>query len=336
MSVGGPQRDGPRDRMQPRRLAGLAVALAAALLALAWGTGLLHALQADAVAGQRWAQNALAGAIRGIKAGEPGAFAALLALAFGYGVFHAAGPGHGKLLVGSYGLAAGVSLRRLAAISVLSSLAQSTVAVAMVMGGLHLFGWTRDRMVGAADGQLAVAGHLAAAAVGLWLMLRGARGLWRQRGVTTEGSGHRHGQDHDHHHHDHHHHGHDHHGDDHGPACGCGHAHGPTPDQLARAGNWREVALLVGGIAVRPCSGALILLILTWQLGIPGAGIAATYAMGVGTALVTSGVAVGAGLMRAGARTSLAGGRLAAALPVMELVLGALVLLVALQLAAAV
>ncbi|WP_126979099.1 nickel/cobalt transporter [Frigidibacter oleivorans] len=334
MSGGGPQ-DRPQDRLQPGRLAGLAVALAAALLALAWGTGLLHALQADAVAGQRWAQNALAGAIRGIKAGEPGAFTALLALAFGYGVFHAAGPGHGKLLVGSYGLAAGVSLRRLAAISVLSSLAQSTVAVAMVMGGLQLFGWTRDRMVGAADGQLAVAGHLAAAAVGLWLMWRGARGLWRQRGMAAEGPDHRHGHDHHHHDHGHDHHDHDH-GHGHGTACGRGHAHGPTPDQLARAGNWREVALLVGGIAIRPCSGALILLILTWQLGIPGAGIAATYAMGVGTALVTSGVAVGAGLMRAGARTSLAGGRLAALLPGLELVLGALVLLVALQLAAAV
>ena len=73
-------------------------------LALFWLTGGLSALEAWAVEGQRAVQDRLAGAVRAIKTGQPGALALLLGVCFGYGVLHAVGPGHGKVLIGGYGM----------------------------------------------------------------------------------------------------------------------------------------------------------------------------------------------------------------------------------------
>lgn len=211
-------------------LAGLAVALP--LLAL-WATGSLGALAHWAAAGQRVAQEAMAGAVRAIRTGAPGAVATLLGLCFAYGVFHAAGPGHGKVLIGGYGLARRVPFLRLAGLAVASSLAQAAMAVAMVGVLVAVFAWTRAQVVGAAEGVMLTAGHLAVAAVGLWLVWRGVRGL---RAAGKAG------------HHDHHH-GHDH---GHVHDASCGHAHGPTIEQAAAVASWREAAALIGGIASGP------------------------------------------------------------------------------------
>ncbi|HMO73446.1 MAG TPA: hypothetical protein PKC84_17715, partial [Paracoccaceae bacterium] len=205
---------------------GLAVAgLVAGLpLLVLWASGGLDAVAAWASEGQREAQNALAGAIRRLRGGETGALAALLGLAFAYGVFHAAGPGHGKVLIGGYGLARRVPLLRLALLSVASSAAQATTAVAIVYAGVLVLNWTRERMTGVAENLMLPASHLAVAAIGLWLAFRGWRGLRRQAAARGQGRGpdhaHDHGQKHDdgpghglaHHRHDHHHHhGHHHH-----------------------------------------------------------------------------------------------------------------------------
>lgn len=297
-------------------LAGLVAVLP--LLAL-WATGGLDAVGAWAAAGQREAQNAMAGAIRRLRAGEAGALMALMGLAFAYGVFHAAGPGHGKLLIGGYGLARRVPLFRLAVLSVVSSLAQATTAVAIVYAGVLALNWTRERMTGVAEGLMLPASHIAVAAIGLWLAWRGWRGLRRQAAADAQ----HHAHDHAHDHHDHAHDHAQHQAHAHGTDCAaCGHRHGVTPEEAARATSLREAAAIVGGVAMRPCTGALFLLVVTWQMGIGAAGIAGAYAMAAGTAMVTVAVAGLSVWAREGALATLATGRIARALPVLELAVG--------------
>jgi nickel/cobalt transporter (NicO) family protein len=308
------------------RAAGLAGLVLVALLVAAWALGGLDRAEGMAVAAQRAFRDDLASSLRALRTGQPGALWALVALAFGYGVLHAAGPGHGKVLIGGYAVARRVAVVRLALLALVSSLMQATVAVAVVYGGLGLFGATRDAIGAAGDGWMVAVGHAMMAGIGLWLVWRGLAGLRR---VMAAPVAHPHA-----HHHAHHHHHHDapHHGD----ACNaCGHRHAPSLDEVQAATGWREMALLVAGIAIRPCTGALMLLVLTWQLGLVWTGIIGAYAMGLGTALVTVVVAVLAVTAREGAFAGFPGlARARAALPVVEIAAGGLIAAVALTLLA--
>jgi ABC-type nickel/cobalt efflux system permease component RcnA len=192
------------------------------------------------------------------------------------------------------------------ALALVSSLAQATVAVLLVHGGIALFSWTREQVVGTAEDLFLPASHVAVALIGLWLALRGLVGLGRQ----GAGPGHDHGRNG--------HHGHDHH--NHGPHCT--HRHAPSIEEAAAVTSAREALALVAGIAARPCTGALLLLVLTWQMGIAGAGIAGAYAMGLGTAAITVAVAGLAVWAREGLLATLSGGTVARALPVLELAAG--------------
>ncbi|MGL5010746.1 MAG: nickel/cobalt transporter [Paracoccaceae bacterium] len=311
--------------------------LVIAVLAGLWLSGGFAWLSDWALGQQRAVQNSMASGIRAVRAGDTGAVAALLAVCFTYGFVHAAGPGHGKLLIGGYGVGRRVGLWRLVAIAFASSMAQAAVAVLLVAGVFVAFGWTRERVLGLSDDVMAPVGHVLVALVGMWLVWRGVQGLRRSVPAARapqhghdHGHGHHHDHDHDHDHDHNHEHGHDHPHDD--AHCEtCGHAHAPSMDQVQALSGWRDTAALIAGIAIRPCSGALFLLILTWQMGIIGAGVAGTFVMGLGTASVTMTVALLAVWSREGALASLSGSGLARALPVIELCAGAVVTLVALQ-----
>jgi nickel/cobalt transporter (NicO) family protein len=308
------------------RLAVLIATLAlAGSLAAIWAAGGFGDIATWAAERQREAQNAIARGLRALRGGEPGALAALLGLAFAYGFFHAAGPGHGKVLIGGYGLARKVGALKLSAVAVLSSLAQATAAVVLVYLGVLIFDWTRENVVGVTEDWLAPVSYGAIAAIGFWLALRGGMRLARSgpAPAAAQAGGHAHHPDR---------HGHAH--DAAGHACSdCGHRHGPTVEEVARLDGWRDAALLIGGIALRPCTGAVFLLILTWSMGIPLAGILGAYVMGLGTATVTVVVALSAVWLREGLSFSLSGTPAARiALPLVELLAGGVVLLVALQL----
>ena len=280
-------------------------AVLAAGLALLWASGALAVLERQTTEAQRAVQSALAGAIRQLRAGNPGALAALLGVSFAYGFFHAAGPGHGKLLIGGYGMATRVRLAPLAAIALAASLAQAAVAVLLVYAGILLLGWTRDRLQGVSEQMMTPVSHAAVAAIGLWLVWRGWRGL-RPAPV---------------------HHAHDHHHD-----APCGHAHGPSIEQVAGLHGWRDAAALIAGIALRPCTGALFVLVLTWQMGIGASGILAALAMGLGTASVTLVVAGLSVWAREGTFAALPGSTLARAAPMLEIAVGGIIALVAARL----
>lgn len=258
-----------------RRAALIVIAVLAGFLALFLLMGLDERLARMALGLQRDYQNALAGALRALRAGQPGAVAGFLGICFTYGFLHAVGPGHGKAVIGAYGLGSQRGLGWMVGLAALSSLAQATVAVVLVYAGVWAFGGARDRIEGLA-GAAEPFSALAIALLGGLLCWRGARRVIAARQP---------------HRHDAH--------------CGCGHAHAPDPAQIQSLRNWREAAALVAGVALRPCTGALFLLILTWRLGLDGIGIAGAYAMGLGTLMVTGLAAALAVALRGGVMLSL-------------------------------
>ncbi|MCF3972293.1 nickel/cobalt transporter [Paracoccus salsus] len=303
----------------PRHVAARALALSglavAVLLVLVWQGGGLAGIEGWAAERQREAQTLMAGALRGLRAGEPGATAALLSICFGYGFVHAVGPGHGKLLIGGYGYGTQVPLQRLAVLAVLASLAQALTAVVLVWGGIALLDLSRQTLTDLTEDAMAQLSAGMIGLVGLWLAWRGLRQVLR----TARGAPERDASRADHHH-----------DEDHG----CGHAHGPTASEVAQTRSLRDALVLIGGIAVRPCTGALFLLILTWRMGIFGTGVAGALAMGLGTASVSLVVALLSVWARQGSMAMLpASGPLAALarwLPgIMQVAAGMLIALVA-------
>lgn len=277
--------------------------VAAALLWL-FGFGGVADISQWAAAQQRETQNALAAGLRAVRSGEPGAWLTLMGLCGAYGFFHAAGPGHGKLVIGGYGAAERVTAWRLSSLAVASSLAQALTAILLVALGAFILGWGRSELTDAADKVLAPASYIAIAFVGLWLVVRGFR---RARGAAADA----------------------HHIDDHGHCSTCGHAHAPSPEQAAAVTSWRDAAAIIGSIAIRPCTGAVFLLILCFGLGIPWAGIAGALVMGLGTASVTVLVAVAAVGARHSALAGWSGVGAVRAMGVIEVAAGALIAIIA-------
>lgn len=255
-----------------------------AILALLFG-GALMVIDFDAIAQwaateQRGFQNGMADAIRALRMGQREALLALFAGAAAYGFFHAVGPGHGKALIGGVGLGTQVSASRLLSLSVASSLTQSLWAIVLVYGGFWILEASAHHMTALAEDFLAPLSYLAIASVGALLVWRGARSLPKSTAQHND------------HHHDHPHvHPHDHHSDHDHSDCGC-HAHGPSPAQVAQLTSLRETVALITSIAIRPCTGAIFLLVIAWQMDLHLAGALAVLVMGLGTASFTGLVAV--------------------------------------------
>lgn len=239
---------------------------------------------------QQRLHRALAGAIRTLKAeGSVTAAWALISLSFLYGVFHAAGPGHGKAVLSTYLVTQPTALKKSLALAAASSFMQGVTAIVVVMGVLTVLG-VALRSSGMIVQWLEAASFALVACVGAWLIWRSLRVLFPQ--LAPAGGGHHH------HHHDH---GHGQHHDHDCDAHGCGHTHMPTPQQASAAGSLREMAGVVFSIGVRPCSGAILVLVFAQVAGMTLAGIAAVLAMSAGTALAVALIALAAVGLRDGA-----------------------------------
>jgi len=94
------------------------------------------------------------------------------------------------------------------------------------------------------------------------------------------------------HHHDHgHEHGHHHHHDDEQEASAWSHGHAPEPSELAGA-HWLKRGLTaIVAVGLRPCSGAIIVLVFALAQGLFWIGVASTFVMGLGTAITVAAIA---------------------------------------------
>ena len=234
----------------------------------------------------------LSGTIRAAKT-DGSAVWLLMGISFAYGVFHAAGPGHGKAVISSYLVANEETWKRGITLSFASALLQALVAVAVVGIAAALLGATAGTM-NRTVWWIEVVSYALIAAMGarlLWVKGRAFLQEWAaMRAPNSVGAA---ATSHGHHHHahDHHHdhaHGH-HHGDDHRDHSG--HSHGPTPDQLAGPGGWTRGLTAIVAVGLRPCSGAILVLVFALAQGIFWAGVAATFVMGLGTAITVAVIA---------------------------------------------
>ncbi len=249
----------------------------------------------------------LTASLKGLKGG--GAFWWLGAVSFLYGIVHAAGPGHGKVVISSYLLASEARIRRGVVIAFIAAFVQAVVAVGII--GLMAVILNMTSMAIDSTARVFEAGSFAlVAALGLYLLAQKGRAAWT---VLQGGDAHAH---HHHHHHEHDHsespsplrggvrggvapasrttaashdhshdHGHDHHSQSH-----------PAPSPSPQGGGGRVAGLsgaaaAIVSVGIRPCSGALIVLVFALSQGIFWAGVASTFVMALGTAMTVAALA---------------------------------------------
>ena len=210
----------------------------------------------------------------------------LMLLSFGYGIFHAAGPGHGKTVISTWLLATENDLRRGVMISFMSAVIQALTAIVVVTAILWLFSGLKSSAETAANA-------LESASYGLFVVMGGYL-IWtafRQAALFSRAmpapiaSTHVSTL---------------HHFDSfaprraktdvhvHGPDCGCGHAHMPEVKDLRGDWSWTRSLALAFAVGIRPCMGALLVLISANLMGLYWAGVASTFAMALGTFITVS------------------------------------------------
>jgi ABC-type nickel/cobalt efflux system permease component RcnA len=230
--------------------------------------------------------------------GQSSAAWGLIGLGLAYGVIHAAGPGHGKAVLASYMLANETSLKRGAAMALMAALLQALIAIALVGAAGFVFQATASQMTHAAD-WIELASYCSVAAIGAWLVWRkgsalfaalsehGERrralastpayfgGAWRRPAFSLSSAAYRAGPP----------------GGMAGPPDECGHMHMPDPTELDGRFSWRAAAGTVIAAGARPCSGAILVLVFAMAQGLFAAGVAAAFAMAIGTAVATGALA---------------------------------------------
>jgi ABC-type nickel/cobalt efflux system permease component RcnA len=234
----------------------------------------------------------LAAAVRRFKTADPFSAALFLAaISFAYGVLHAVGPGHGKAVIASYVLADGRTVRRGVLLSFLAAGIQALSALVLV-GVLIVVLRSTGLQMKAMEAWLETASWGLVALVGVWLLYYQLRTALVPANAHAHAGAHRHGHDHAHGHQ--HHHRHD-------ASCDvC--AHLPAPSELQGDWSWRRAFALAFAVGIRPCTGAILVLVFAIGQGLWWAGVFSTLAMALGTAITVSTLAALAVGFREGAK----------------------------------
>lgn len=229
----------------------------------------------------------------------------LMGLSFLYGILHAIGPGHGKAIVSTYVLANRETARNGAILAFVSALAQAVTAVGIVLIAAILLGATSIAMTRAAA-LLETGSFALIILLGLWLVWRKIikpLGGWMAERyapvvvtvggapavMTTSFAAAISHQDC----------GHDHLRlgfksavrDD---SCGCGHLHAPSIETASGRLDWTKAWSTVVAVGLRPCTGALIVLVFALSQGLFIAGIASAFTMALGTGVTVAALTLAA------------------------------------------
>lgn len=243
-------------------------------------------------------------AVKAIKT-SPSAAWFLIGLSFLYGVFHAAGPGHGKVVLSSYVLASNDTARTGVLISFAAAMVQAVSAIVLIGIAAIILNMTSIAIT-ETTAVFESGSYALVAALGVFL-------VWKkvvqpliailfspqfQPTPAHSPAGHGHAavghemhshEDDAHAHHDHSNHDHFHQGHDH-----CCHVAGA--DQAAAIASsatpFKDAVAAIVAVGLRPCSGALIVLVFALSQGIFWVGILSTFAMAFGTGIVVAALVV--------------------------------------------
>lgn len=234
------------------------------------GVGWWGGVKAYIIRKQQVFYRELAAAVRNVETGSLAAAWTLVTLSLLYGVFHAAGPGHGKTVISAYLLADERLVKRGVALAFAASFLQAVSAIVLVSGAILVVS-TVGKSANALTAHLETASYALISLIGVYMLWSALRAYVRHHRADRHDHGH----------------GHDH---AHGEACG--HAHLPVPDQLSGEWSLRRAASIALAVGIRPCSGAVLVLVFANTRNLYAAGIGSTFAMALGTAVTVSTIAV--------------------------------------------
>ncbi len=231
----------------------------------------------------------------------------LLLISFLYGVAHAVGPGHGKVATAAYFGANRAAAAHGITMSALIGVVQAVSAIVFVGAFALLFKVSQTETVRSVL-YVEAASFALIAGVGAWIAWGGVvgRGCSHAHAPVHAHAGHPHGHAHDHGHHH-------------------GHGHGHRAPAEAGLASMVPVALASG---IRPCTGAILVLLFTLSQGIFEIGVISTLVMSLGTFLVVAAIGlVAIYARRAASRAGRGGERVANAAQRSVSLVGGLVVL---------
>lgn len=222
----------------------------------------------------------------------------LLVGAFFYGVLHAIGPGHGKFIVATWLGTNHESALASRLVPFVGSLLQGVSAIAFVFilaVGFNLAAGdlSESRWYVEKISALLIAGF------GGYVIYQAARNLSVSHAPRHAG---------------------------HTADCGCGHHHGVG---AASAGDWKSRAGIILSIGVRPCSGAIMILLFSNALGMVSWGMAAVMTMSLGTGLSIMGLSLAVRVARTRTAALFGGERQTWIVPILKIVGGIAIMLFA-------
>lgn len=246
-------------------------AVAVAVIGLLWLWQAWPQVMLQSVVWQRDVNQQMSGLLQAVAENPTQAGGALLLFSFVYGVLHALGPGHGKVVITTWLATHPSKLKSSIGLTLAASLLQGLVAIGLVVVVLTLLRLPA-RQLHLSSFWLEKGSYALVGVLGLllcWRALRKLRVLLRKPKFTAFTP----------------HHVHDQH-------CGCGHQHMPDPKRLERDEDWRARLMIILSMGMRPCSGAIMVLLFSKVIGVFGWGVASALAMAAGTSLTISSLAL--------------------------------------------
>ncbi|WP_145589794.1 nickel/cobalt transporter [Yersinia rochesterensis] len=227
------------------------------------------------VAWQKSMHQQMAQLLQQVKANPHRAGLALMMFSLIYGVLHAVGPGHGKVVIVTYLATHPAQLKNSLKLTFAASILQGGIAILLVtvlLGILQL----SSRYLHQSSFWLEKGSFLLVIALGVLLCFRAIKRLYHQvkllkpqkisiQRLQPLSATHVHSE-----------------------SCGCGHRHMPNSQELQAGNDWRTRLAIVLAMGMRPCSGAIMVLLFAKVIGVYWWGILSAIAMAIGTSLTIS------------------------------------------------